>query len=123
MFPEAPGRFSTTMGCPNPSAIFWATSRAELSVAPPGGKPRTKRIGRSAPSPPGPPARPGAQRAAANRRARRESGEAVQISEATEPEGAQLVNRFMMSRIVEYESIHQIGVYPLPPARLIAPLC
>src|SRR6218665_3788194 len=104
MFPEAPGRFSTTMGWPNPSAIFWATRPAELSVAPPGGKPRTKRIGRCGNSRPCAAARAGTQPTAANRRAWRESGEAVQISEATEPEGVQLVNRFMMSRIEEYES-------------------
>src|SRR6218665_1233404 len=103
MFPEAPGRFSTTMGCPSPSAIFWATRRAELSVAPPGGKPRTKRNGRCGNSRPCAPARAGTQPTAASRRARRESCEAVQISEATELEGAQLVNRFLMDRIALYE--------------------
>src|SRR6218665_3370136 len=123
MFPEAPGRFSTTMGCPSPSAIFWATRRAELSVAPPGGKPRTKRIARCGNSPPCALANTGTHPKAVSRRARPESGEAVQISEANELEGAQLVNPFIMDRIVEYESIHRLGVYPFPPARLMAPLC
>src|SRR6218665_3022287 len=111
MFPEAPGRFSTTIGCPNPSAIFWATKRAELSVAPPGGNPRTRRIGRCGNSRPCAPARAGTQPPAASRRERRESCEAMQGSDATQCEEKHPVNRFIMEAIVGYESFHRIRVY------------
>src|SRR5688500_7299573 len=45
MFPPAPGRLSITTGCPRPSESRVATMRAMVSLAPPGAKPRTNRIG------------------------------------------------------------------------------
>ena len=45
--PAAPVRFSTTTGWPSPAVIPWATTRAVVSVLPPGAKPTTKRTGRS----------------------------------------------------------------------------
>src|SRR5258706_6898712 len=45
MVPPAPGLLSTTTGCFHSSLIFSATSRAETSDEPPGGKPTTNRTG------------------------------------------------------------------------------
>jgi hypothetical protein len=45
MLPEAPGRLSTTTGCPQRSASFCATRRAMMSVPPPGVNPTTIRTG------------------------------------------------------------------------------
>ena len=40
MLPDAPGRFSTTTGCPQASDNFWPITRARMSlVPPPEGKP------------------------------------------------------------------------------------
>src|SRR5207245_4933123 len=44
--PPTPGRFSMTTGWPRPSENFWTTTRATLSLDPPGGNGTTKRIGR-----------------------------------------------------------------------------
>jgi len=46
MFPEAPGRLSTTTAWPQRSPSFWATRRAMMSVPPPGANPTTTRTGR-----------------------------------------------------------------------------
>src|SRR5437870_11589946 len=43
--PAAPGRLSTTTGCPSSSPRAGASVRAMMSVAPPGAKPTTSRIG------------------------------------------------------------------------------
>ena len=45
MAPEAPGRFSTTICCPNASASFGAAWRTVTSAMPPGEKPTTMRMG------------------------------------------------------------------------------
>ena len=45
--PAAPVRFSTTTGWPSPAVMPCATTRAVVSVLPPGAKPTTKRTGRS----------------------------------------------------------------------------
>src|SRR3981189_985173 len=44
--PLEPGRFSTTTGCPSASPSRGATTRAIVSVAPPGGLGTSRRIGR-----------------------------------------------------------------------------
>ena len=46
--PPAPGRLSTTTCWPKNSTVFWATTRASMSVAPPTGNGtimRTARLG------------------------------------------------------------------------------
>src|SRR5882757_7704900 len=45
--PPAPALFSTTKVCPESSLIFWQRMRESVSVAPPAGKPLTKRTGRA----------------------------------------------------------------------------
>src|SRR5512143_2468623 len=45
MLPPAPGRLSTMTCCPHASVSFCPTSRARMSVAPPGGNGTTIRIG------------------------------------------------------------------------------
>lgn len=45
--PPAPGRFSMIAGLPREACMPSAVSRAQTSVAPPGGKGTTKRTGRS----------------------------------------------------------------------------
>ena len=45
MVPAAPGRFSTTTGCPSAWTRRSATLRAVTSFAPPGGKGTIQRIG------------------------------------------------------------------------------
>jgi hypothetical protein len=40
----APGRFSTTTGCPQSSLIFWAMTLATMSLGPPAGKGTMMRI-------------------------------------------------------------------------------
>jgi len=45
MMPLAPGLLSTTTGWPQACVSFWLTSRAMMSVAPPGAKGMMKRIG------------------------------------------------------------------------------
>jgi hypothetical protein len=45
MAPDAPGRFSTTTGCPSGCARRWATIRAVTSAEPPGENPTMRRIG------------------------------------------------------------------------------
>jgi formyl-CoA transferase len=47
MLPAAPGRLSTTTDWPSPAAMPCATTRAVVSVLPPGAKPTTKRTARS----------------------------------------------------------------------------
>jgi hypothetical protein len=47
MLPAAPGRLSTTTDWPSPAAMPWATTRAVVSVLPPGAKPTMKRTARS----------------------------------------------------------------------------
>src|SRR4051794_37115570 len=44
MLPDAPGRLSTTIGCPSASPSFFATLRATVSTLPPGGKGTTSRM-------------------------------------------------------------------------------
>src|SRR2546427_3602539 len=44
--PLEPGRFSTTTGCPSASPSLGETTRAIVSVAPPGGLGTSRRIGR-----------------------------------------------------------------------------
>ena len=44
---SAPGRFSTTTGCPQSSLIFCATTRERMSVGPPAEKGTTSATGRS----------------------------------------------------------------------------
>jgi hypothetical protein len=46
MLPFAPGRFSITTDQPNVSFRLWASMRAEMSGAPPGGIVTNMRIGR-----------------------------------------------------------------------------
>src|SRR5687768_18448586 len=46
MAPAAPARFSTTTGCDHASVIFCASTRAMMSVAPPGGNGTMKRTAR-----------------------------------------------------------------------------
>src|SRR3954465_14656931 len=45
-FPPAPARLSTMTVCPSASPSFAPTTRAIVSLGPPGRKPTTKRIGR-----------------------------------------------------------------------------
>src|SRR5262245_44057308 len=47
MLPPAPARLSITTGWPSPSESRVPTARAMVSLAPPGAKPSTKRIGRA----------------------------------------------------------------------------
>src|SRR5712691_4026643 len=46
MLPFAPGRFSITTDHPSVSCKYWASSRAEISGAPPGGMVTSTLIGR-----------------------------------------------------------------------------
>ena len=45
MMESAPGLFSTTTGWPMRSASFWLTTRARISLLPPGGYPTTNFTG------------------------------------------------------------------------------
>jgi hypothetical protein len=45
MMPAAPGLLSMTTGWPRPADIFWPSTRASTSVAPPAWKGTTRRIG------------------------------------------------------------------------------